>query len=143
MKCTFSTNIEQMENSINYAAIMNGRGQDAVKLVTASKTIATADIQVNIDNESQKDGITPSAAPELIEVCHDVCYLNFQGFMCIPPAGQDPSGYFLLLKLIATDHDQSIVSMGMKTEFAQAIVHGVTHVLIGGAIFGARAPVAL
>ncbi|WP_153099751.1 YggS family pyridoxal phosphate-dependent enzyme [Paraburkholderia hayleyella] len=101
----------------------------------------TVNIQVNIGNEPQKSGVLPADTPSLIEACRNVYHLNVQGLMCIPPAGQDPSSYFLLLKSIAADHGLPILSMGMSADFAQAIAHGATHVRVGSAIFGDREPV--
>lgn len=98
-------------------------------------------IQVNVGNEPQKSGIPPASVPALIDSCRKTYQLNVEGLMCIPPAGSDPSDHFALLRKIAEDHGLPILSMGMSTDYVQAIAQGATHVRIGSAIFGARAPV--
>ncbi|WP_231671642.1 YggS family pyridoxal phosphate-dependent enzyme [Ralstonia pseudosolanacearum] len=97
-------------------------------------------IQVNVGKEPQKAGVLPAEAPALIGECRDVYQLNVQGLMCIPPAGLDPSDHFACLRSIAADHGLTILSMGMSADYPQAIAQGATHVRVGSALFGARAP---
>ena len=47
---------------------------------------------------------------------------------------------FAMLRLIAERNGLPLLSMGMSADFATAIQLGATHVRIGTAIFGARAP---
>jgi hypothetical protein len=58
--------------------------------------------------------------------------------MCIPPVDQDPAPHFRLLAEIAKRHGLASLSMGMSSDFAQAIACGATHVRVGSAIFGSR-----
>jgi uncharacterized pyridoxal phosphate-containing UPF0001 family protein len=60
--------------------------------------------------------------------------------MCIPPADDEPSLHFALLAEIARRHGINILSMGMSADYEIAIKLGATHVRIGTAIFGERAP---
>lgn len=100
----------------------------------------TVYIQVNIGNESQKSGVAPFDLPSLMQACRRFDGLDVQGLMCIPAAGRDPRKYFSVLQSMARDHGLPILSMGMSADFVHAIALGATHVRVGSAIFGARAP---
>ena len=58
--------------------------------------------------------------------------------MCIPPNNELAAPYFALLAKIAKKHDLPKLSMGMTSDFDQAIALGATHIRIGTAIFGPR-----
>ena len=58
--------------------------------------------------------------------------------MCIPPVDQEPSLHFALLAKIAARNGLTGLSMGMSSDFEQAIALGATHVRVGSAIFGER-----
>ena len=58
--------------------------------------------------------------------------------MCIPPAEEEPSLHFALLREIARRHGVAGLSMGMSADYETAIRFGATHVRVGTAIFGAR-----
>ena len=94
-------------------------------------------IQVNTGAEPQKAGILPQDADAFIQECRDLS-LPLKGLMCIPPADETPSLHFALLAKIAKRNDLQGLSMGMSSDFDQAIAFGATHVRVGSAIFGAR-----
>ena len=58
--------------------------------------------------------------------------------MCIPPQGEAPAPYFMLLEKIAKRNGLAKLSMGMSEDFETAIAFGATHIRVGTAIFGAR-----
>ena len=62
------------------------------------------------------------------------------GLMAIPPADADPVPHFRLLRDLAARHGLAGLSMGMSADFEPAIAEGATHVRIGSALFGDRAP---
>ncbi|WP_417262296.1 YggS family pyridoxal phosphate-dependent enzyme [Celeribacter sp.] len=94
-------------------------------------------IQVNTGDEPQKAGILPADADGFIKECLDLG-LEIEGLMCIPPAEEEPSLHFALLKKIAHRNGLSGLSMGMSGDFETAIAQGATHVRVGSAIFGER-----
>jgi len=96
-------------------------------------------IQVNTGEEPQKAGILPADADGFIAECKAMD-LPVQGLMCIPPVEEEPSLHFALLAKIAARNGLSGLSMGMSSDFERAIALGATHVRVGSAIFGARAP---
>jgi pyridoxal phosphate enzyme (YggS family) len=92
-------------------------------------------IQVNLGNESQKNGIQINLLPDFIKYCRLDLKLNILGLMCIPPANQIPDPYFKKLKDLNEVNNFKYLSMGMSSDFKSAISLGSTHVRIGSAIF--------
>jgi len=96
-------------------------------------------IQVNTGAEPQKAGIAPQDADAFIKTCQGLD-LPVIGLMCIPPAEEEAALHFALLGKIAARNGLRGLSMGMSADFEKAIAFGATHVRVGAAIFGARAP---
>ncbi len=97
-------------------------------------------IQVNTGEEPQKGGVLPEDADAFIAECRDDFGLPIEGLMCIPPAEEEASLHFALLREIARRNGLEKLSMGMSGDFEQAIRFGATHVRVGTAIFGERPP---
>lgn len=96
-------------------------------------------IQVNTGEEPQKAGILPGQADDFIAACRGM-FLPVVGLMCIPPEGEDAVPHFRMLAGIAARNGLTGLSMGMSADFESAIAHGATHIRVGSAIFGDRAP---
>lgn len=96
-------------------------------------------IQVNTGAEPQKAGVLPADADALIATARQQG-LTVEGLMCIPPADEEPSPHFALLKKIAARNGLTVLSMGMSGDYEAAIRHGATHVRVGSALFGERKP---
>ena len=92
-------------------------------------------IQVNIANESQKNGISVERVNQFIKHCVYDLKLNIIGLMCIPPAEGDPSQYFQKLAEINKLNNLTDLSMGMSNDYECAIKNGSTFVRIGSKIF--------
>jgi pyridoxal phosphate enzyme (YggS family) len=92
-------------------------------------------IQVNIANESQKNGISVETANQFIKYCTYDLKLNIIGLMCIPPADVDPNQYFQKLSEIKKLNNLTNLSMGMSNDYECAIKNGATFVRIGSKIF--------
>ena len=95
-------------------------------------------VQVNTGEEPQKSGVMPSEVDEFIHFCQEDCSLNIVGLMCIPPADEESVIHFALLREMAKRNALSELSMGMSSDFEEAIAFGATSVRVGSAIFGAR-----
>ena len=95
-------------------------------------------IQVNTGNETQKSGIDPLQADRFINYCIKDLNLPIVGLMCIPPIFEEPSMHFLLLQKIAYRNNLSELSMGMSSDYEDAIKFGATSVRIGSLLFGER-----
>ena len=94
-------------------------------------------IQVNIGNEFQKSGIDQSAIHNLILFCKDLG-LDVIGLMCIPPANSDPTDYFKKMNEINNSLDLNELSMGMSSDYLEAVRNNSTYLRIGSSIFGRR-----
>ncbi|GBR19494.1 hypothetical protein AA0481_1891 [Acetobacter orientalis NRIC 0481] len=95
-------------------------------------------IEVNTGDEPQKFGVPKEQADAFIRTCRQRFGTSLKGLMCIPPATQDPTPHFQLLRSMAQTHGLPVLSMGMSADYPQAIAQGATLVRVGTAIFGAR-----
>ncbi|PIE09791.1 MAG: YggS family pyridoxal phosphate-dependent enzyme [Rhodobacterales bacterium] len=118
---------------------------DRPKLATTIARIAQEEghcpdlfVQVNTGEEPQKAGILPAEADDFIAQARALD-LPIKGVMCIPPVEETPSLHFSLLAKIAARNGLEGLSMGMSSDFEEAIAFGATHIRVGSAIFGARA----
>ena len=92
-------------------------------------------IQVNIANESQKNGISIDIVTQFVKYCINDLNLNVIGLMCIPPVEGDPTQYFKNLAEFAKINNLSELSMGMSNDYECAIKNGATFIRIGSKIF--------
>lgn len=92
-------------------------------------------IQVNIGNEIQKNGINLSHVKEFIGFCSKDLKLNIVGLMCIPPLNLDPIPFFEKMQNLKLINNLNELSMGMSTDYNQALNYGATYIRIGSAIF--------
>jgi pyridoxal phosphate enzyme (YggS family) len=97
-------------------------------------------VQVNTGAEPQKSGVSVEDADAFVALCRHELGLQIEGLMCVPPADEQASPHFALLSAIAARNGLTRLSMGMSGDFEQAIELGATHVRIGSAIMGGRAP---
>ena len=92
-------------------------------------------IQVNIGNEAQKNGIDESLLANFINFCKKDLSLNVIGLMCIPPVNLDPLPFFKKMQKLKTDNNLAELSMGMSSDYKEALDCGSTYLRIGSAIF--------
>jgi len=95
-------------------------------------------IQVNIGDENQKSGIMIENLNNFYKKCVNDLDLNIVGLMCIPPKDSSPNNYFLKMSEITKSFKFKELSMGMSSDYIEAINHGATFVRIGSKIFGKR-----
>lgn len=103
-------------------------------------------LEVNIDAEAEKSGVTASEAPALASLLANdtqiAAALELRGLMCIP----DPdlglesalSAFRRLKELGRALPSCQQLSMGMSDDFELALAEGATHIRVGTAIFGER-----
>ena len=103
-------------------------------------------IEVNVDAEANKSGVTPQDAHDLATEILSLPRLKLRGLMCIPAIREtfeeqrEPFRALADLRdeLAAGGIDLDTLSMGMTSDYAAAIREGATIVRIGTALFGAR-----
>jgi pyridoxal phosphate enzyme (YggS family) len=103
-------------------------------------------LQVNLDAEASKGGVSPAALEELAARVALLPRLRLRGLMYIPPADADEVAQrrrfgkvaALLAKLNAGGAGLDTLSMGMSVDLEAAVMEGATIVRVGTALFGAR-----
>ena len=94
-------------------------------------------IQVNIGDETQKSGLNQKELENFHFYCQKL-NLDIVGLMCLPPNNVNPVPFFKELKKL-NDHLQlSELSMGMSSDFIEAVENSSTFLRIGSNIFGQR-----
>ena len=95
-------------------------------------------IQVNLDQADQKSGISLNDLNNFYNYCEKKLSLNVIGLMCLPPVDSDSRIYFKMLKSLAEKLNIKDLSMGMSSDFEQAIINGSTYLRLGTKILGER-----
>ncbi len=107
-------------------------------------------IQVNVDGEATKSGVTPDDVGALAAAVAALPNLRLRGLMCIPApregldAQRAPFARLRALRdAIAAEHGLALdtLSMGMSADLEAAVIEGATIVRVGSALFGQRAAV--
>ena len=92
-------------------------------------------IQVNIGNEMQKNGIDQSSIKKFMDFCCRDLKLDIVGLMCIPPLNLDPIPFFKKMQDLKIINNLNELSMGMSSDYKQALNYGATYIRIGSSIF--------
>ena len=106
-------------------------------------------LEVNIGGEASKSGAAPEALEELLMYAGRCSALRVKGLMTIPPVETIPGAnrnYFLRMNELFVDirrkkYDNVLMaelSMGMSSDYEEAVRCGATIVRLGTAIFGPR-----
>ena len=104
-------------------------------------------LQVNLQNEITKAGISPDAVSELAATVLELPNIRLRGLMAIPAPENDfdrQRSIFSHLRELQQRTSQQLgisldcLSMGMTDDLEAAVAEGTTHVRIGTAIFGPR-----
>ena len=94
-------------------------------------------IQVNIGNEEQKSGINKENLIDFYNYCKNL-NLNIIGTMCIPPNDTNTAIYFSEMSEINQKLNFTELSMGMSSDYLEAIKNNATYIRVGSSIFGSR-----
>lgn len=105
-------------------------------------------LQIDLSGESTKSGAPPEAARALVEACAPLSHVRVVGLMTMPEADPERArAAFARLRGLrdtlreAPGGDRlEFLSMGMSGDLEAAVEEGATHVRIGTALFGERAP---
>lgn len=107
-------------------------------------------VEVNIGREENKGGVAPEQLVEYIDRIRILPGLHVNGLMAIPPICSDKrilyryfaemAQYYVDIQGKSMDNvDMMCLSMGMSSDFPEAIESGATMVRVGSSLFGARA----
>ncbi len=94
-------------------------------------------IQVNIGNEMQKSGIIIDEVLDFYNYCKELD-LDIIGLMCIPPFNEDSKKYFIKMNKINEKLKLKELSMGMSSDYLEAVENNATFIRVGSGIFGER-----
>lgn len=103
-------------------------------------------LQVNIDDEDSKSGVSADDVAELAAAVARLPHLRLRGLMCIPRERSDPEEQRLPFRRLRKILEQlntsglslDTLSMGMTADYVAAIREGATIIRIGTALFGPR-----
>tara|TARA_B100002051_G_C16564056_1_gene549074 strand:- start:65 stop:727 length:663 start_codon:yes stop_codon:yes gene_type:complete len=94
-------------------------------------------IQVNIGKEEQKSGVSENELFDFYNYCKSL-KLDILGLMCIPPFNEDSTKYFIRMRELSTKIGLNELSMGMSSDYLNAIENGSSFIRVGSNIFGQR-----
>jgi len=95
-------------------------------------------VQVNIGAEQQKSGVLINDLENFLKDCEKHFNLNIIGLMCIPPIGNSSEKYFKEMQQLNKIYNFDDLSMGMSSDYLDAVKYGSSYVRIGSKIFGNR-----
>jgi pyridoxal phosphate enzyme (YggS family) len=101
--------------------------------------------QVSLDGDPDRGGVAPADLAALCDAVAAEDALRLLGVMAVAPLGSDPGEAYARLAevaaAVAAAHPGAdAVSAGMSGDLEQAVAHGATHLRVGAAVLGARAP---
>ena len=95
-------------------------------------------IQINIGKEEQKNGILIQDLDNFYKTCTKDLGLNIIGLMCLPPNDNNSLVYFSQMQQLAQKLELKEISMGMSSDYLDAVNYQSTYLRIGSKIFGER-----
>ena len=103
-------------------------------------------VQVSLDGDPERGGVIPGGVDELADEVAAQPALRLRGLMAVPPLAADADAAYARLAELAVavrerHPEADALSAGMSGDLEAAIRHGSTHVRVGTALLGRRAPV--
>lgn len=95
-------------------------------------------IQVNTGNEETKSGVKPEETKEFLEMCRSKGINNIEGLMCVPPLNEDPKIHFQLISKLSSDLNLGGASIGMSSDYMDALDFDPQYIRLGTTLFGKR-----
>ena len=106
-------------------------------------------IEVNIGGEESKSGVAPELLQDLLYQVSEIDNISVKGLMTIPPICENKQkickifhkmhNIFIDISSKKIDNiSMEVLSMGMSSDYTEAISEGATMVRIGSALFGER-----
>jgi hypothetical protein len=135
-KVKYVVGVAELVHSVDSPSLLDEIAARADKLGVVQRCL----VQVNVGDESQKSGCAVAGVPALVRAFAARPSVRCEGLMCIPPDGVPPRPFFENLAKLAAAEGLRELSMGMSSDFADAIAAGATLVRVGTAIFGERRP---
>ena len=123
--------------------------EEISKKAAAKGTVMPVLVEINAGEELSKSGIAPKEAVDTVEKIMCLEGIKVRGLMTIPPIcenGDDAKRFFSIIYKLFVDirkknrdnKDIDLLSMGMSSDYFEAITEGANIVRIGSALFGQR-----
>jgi len=132
-KVKFALKIFDFIHSLDNLKLAKKISEEQKKLLNKPKIF----IQINIGNEIQKSGVNKYNLKDFYKECQKLD-LNIIGIMCLPPVNLNSRVFFSEMKKINLDLNLNELSMGMSSDYMEAIEYNSTYLRIGSNIFGKR-----
>ena len=103
-------------------------------------------VQLSLDGDPGRGGVVADDIAALADAVAARPELSLRGVMAVAPLGAEPDAAFAEVQRVSArlreQHPGAeSISAGMSADFDAALRHGATHVRIGTALLGRRAPV--
>ena len=95
-------------------------------------------IQINTGNEDTKSGIRAEETKGFLEMCRSRGINNILGLMCIPPINENPKTHFQLISKLSNDLGLGGASIGMSSDYLDALDFNPQYIRLGTTLFGER-----
>ena len=95
-------------------------------------------IQVNTGKEISKSGVFPENTKSFLNLCKANGLNNIEGLMCIPPIDQSPDKHFQTIIDLTTECGLGRPSIGMSSDYEQALEFEPKYIRLGTILFGKR-----
>ena len=95
-------------------------------------------IQLNIDDEDQKSGIAVNELKDFYECLVNEMKMSIIGLMCIPSIHSNKKIVYDKMNSLKNEFGLQELSMGMSSDYIEAVEFGSTFVRVGSKIFGKR-----
>tara|TARA_A100001011_G_scaffold282115_1_gene292248 strand:+ start:82 stop:744 length:663 start_codon:yes stop_codon:yes gene_type:complete len=132
-KVKFAVKIFDFIHSLDSEKLAKKIADEQIKINVRPKIF----IQINLGNETQKSGIVKENLLDFYNFSKDLG-LNIIGIMCIPPLNEDSTKFFSQMSELNEIINLKELSMGMSSDYLNAIVYKATYLRIGSNIFGQR-----
>ena len=95
-------------------------------------------IQVNTGKELSKSGVYPENVKSFLKQCNLRGLNNVLGLMCIPPINESPTKHFQIISNLTKEIGKSEISIGMSSDYIEALSFNPTYIRLGSVLFGKR-----
>jgi pyridoxal phosphate enzyme (YggS family) len=134
----------KVRSVLEFASVVHS--VDRESLVTAMKAVGEpvdVFIQLNLTDDPHRGGVQPADLDRLAQLVLEDEQLRLMGLMAVAPLSEEPRHAFERVRLAseslrAIAPNAAALSMGMSSDFSEAILEGATHLRIGTAITGNR-----
>jgi len=150
-KCASVARYADLVHSVDRLELVGALDQAAARASRALDVL----IQVNLDPEldpeldptahPHRSGVSTAGLPELADRLASARHLRVAGVMGVAPLAGDARAAFARLRRLSSQvraiwSGATVISAGMSGDWPEAVAEGATHLRLGSAVLGARAP---